>query len=82
MTQKHLDEDRIKTHVGYRMMLENHKLLIADKSRQKSFEARLSTKRLLHKMSDYQSQYLRRMQVGDPKDYYVAKIPEMGEIKD
>ena len=54
MTQKHLDEDRIKTHVGYRMMLENYKLLIADKSRQKSFEARLSTKSLLHKMSDYQ----------------------------
>ena len=82
MTQKRLDEDRIKTHVGYRMMLENYKLLVADKSRQKSFEARLSTKNLLHKMSDYQSKYLSRMQIRDPKDYLVRCHPEIVDIKD
>lgn len=82
MTQKRLDEDRLKTHVGYRMMLENYKLLVADKSRQKSFEARLSTKNLLHKMSDYQSKYLSRMQIRDPKDYLVRCHPEIVDTKD
>jgi len=31
--QNRLDEERIKTHVGYNMMIENYKLMIADKSR-------------------------------------------------
>jgi hypothetical protein len=82
MTRKRLDDDRIKTHVGYRMMLENYKLLVADKSRQKSFEARLGTKNLLHKMSDYQSKYLSRMQIRDPKDYLMGCNPEIIEIND
>jgi len=31
--QNRIDEDRIKTHVGYKMMIENYKLMIGEKSR-------------------------------------------------
>ncbi len=56
MLKEKIDEDRMKKNIGYRLTLENFKILISDKARKKSFDAvdQRNTKGLIDKLTDFQ----------------------------